>query len=73
MKTIVSLFIIGAFLAMFAGCRVNSKQSEKPNILFITTDDQSPFSLKAYDKQICQTPNFDRLAEGGMRGFRSAY
>ncbi len=66
MKTNVILFMICGFLSIYTGCNMNSKQSEKPNILFIITDDQSPFSLKAYDNQICQTPNIDRLAEGGM-------
>ena len=72
MKTNVILFIISCFLITYTGCNVNNKQPEKPNILFIITDDQSPFSLKSYGNQICQTPNIDKLAESGMT-LTSAY
>lgn len=39
---------------------------ERPNFLFILTDDQSPHTLGAYGNEICQTPNIDRLAKEGM-------
>ncbi|MGD9855623.1 MAG: sulfatase-like hydrolase/transferase [Planctomycetaceae bacterium] len=38
----------------------------RPNFLFILTDDQSPFTLKAYGNTVCETPNIDRLAAEGM-------
>ena len=39
----------------------------RPNFLFIITDDQSPFELKAYDPNSpLQTPVLDRLAREGM-------
>ena len=47
-------------------------QSDRPNILFILTDDQAPFSLGAYGNTICKTPNIDALAARGMR-FDQAY
>ena len=59
-------------LTTYTGCNSKIKQPEKPNILFIITDDQSPFSLKAYGNQICQTPNIDKLAASGMT-LTSAY
>lgn len=41
--------------------------ANRPNILFIIVDDQSPFDLKAYNpKSILETPNIDRLATQGM-------
>ena len=40
--------------------------AERPNILFIFTDDQDPFSLGAYGNTVCQTPNIDRIAREGM-------
>lgn len=43
-----------------------TKEIKKPNILFILTDDQSPMELKTYGNQVCQTPNIDELAAGGM-------
>ncbi len=40
---------------------------ERPNILFIIVDDQSPFDLKAYSPDSAlETPNIDRLAAEGM-------
>lgn len=40
---------------------------ERPNILFIIADDQSPFDLKVYDQNSkLDTPNIDRLAAEGM-------
>ena len=39
---------------------------ERPNILFIIVDDQSPFDLKIYNpKSSLQSPNIDRLAAEG--------
>ena len=40
---------------------------ERPNILLIVTDDQSPFTLSCYGNVVCETPNLDRLAATGMR------
>jgi choline-sulfatase len=41
--------------------------AERPNILFIIADDQSPFDLKLYNaSSTLETPNIDRLAAGGM-------
>lgn len=41
--------------------------AERPNILFIIVDDQSPFDLKIYNpKSTLQTPVIDRLAAEGM-------
>jgi arylsulfatase A-like enzyme len=41
--------------------------SEKPNILFILTDDQRWDSLGCYGNRVIKTPNFDRLASQGAR------
>ncbi len=41
--------------------------ADRPNILFIIADDQSPFDLKAYNSDSeLDTPNIDRLAAEGM-------
>lgn len=41
--------------------------AERPNILFILVDDQSPLDLKIYNPQSpLRTPNIDRLAAEGM-------
>lgn len=41
-------------------------QDKRPNILFILTDDQSPYTLSAYGNTECDTPNLDKLAARGM-------
>lgn len=49
------------------------KKTDRPNILFIIADDQSPFDLKIYNpNSSLQTPNIDRLAREGMT-FDGAY
>jgi arylsulfatase A-like enzyme len=54
----------------WAGCAIflaSAAAASRPNILFIITDDQSPFELRAYDpKSPLDTPNLDRLAREGM-------
>lgn len=48
---------------------VNSAAAERPNILFIFTDDHAPHAIGAYDgwlKSVNPTPNIDKLAAEGM-------
>src|SRR5687768_16330534 len=44
----------------------------KPNVVFIICDDLGYGDLGAYGQKKIETPNIDRLAEGGMR-FTQAY
>lgn len=46
--------------------------SKKPNIVIIYMDDLGYGDMSAYNAGTLQTPNFDKLAEGGMR-FTNAY
>jgi arylsulfatase A-like enzyme len=46
--------------------------ADRPNILFIFTDDHGAHAISAYGTQINQTPNIDRLAREGML-FRNAF
>ena len=39
---------------------------DRPNFLFILTDDQAQATLGAYGNTICHTPNIDRIAKEGM-------
>ena len=62
--TITSLL---AMIVLLCSSRTVLAKDQRPNILFIIADDQSPFDLKVYNpKSELQTPNIDRLAEGGM-------
>lgn len=71
---IFSILILLSFFA--AGCAVQAtedeQQVEKPNIVFLFSDDQTANDLGAYGNKIIQTPNLDRLAEEGVL-FKRAY
>ncbi len=69
MKNYLLALISLALLAMpLSGAEKPLGQAQdKPNILFILADDQSPFDLKVYDpNSILNTPYIDRLAAEGM-------
>ncbi|MDA1050766.1 MAG: sulfatase-like hydrolase/transferase [Planctomycetota bacterium] len=52
-------------MLVLLGCQI-ATAAERPNFLFILTDDQSPETLSCYGNTVCQTPNIDRLAKEGM-------
>ncbi len=61
--------IIGLFaLAMTAAAATASR----PNIIFIMSDDHAAHALSCYGSKVNQTPQMDRLAQGGMR-FQNAF
>lgn len=41
--------------------------TERPNIVFIMSDDHASHAISAYGSRINETPNLDRIADGGMR------
>ncbi len=43
------------------------RAAEKPNILFIFSDDHAQHAISAYGSKVNKTPNIDRLAQGGAR------
>ena len=53
---------------------ISTSANDKPNILFIFTDDQSHRTVSCYDEAYdwVKTPNIDNLAKTGIR-FKSAY
>ena len=46
--------------------------AEKPDVLFIISDDLTATALSCYGNKVCKTPNIDRLASQGTR-FTKAY
>ncbi|TWU58663.1 Choline-sulfatase [Rubripirellula tenax] len=66
-KSLLSLGLIGLVVIVPARFALaDSKDSSRPNILFILVDDQSPYDLKIYNPQSeLQTPTLDRLAAEG--------
>ena len=59
MKRII-LFVLGLLLLPFLHA------AQRPNILFIFTDDHAAHAISAYGSKINTTPNMDRLAKEGM-------
>ena len=60
--------VAALIFSLLGGLTVSSSTfaADRPNILFILVDDQSPFDLKIYNgKSELQTPNLDRLAARG--------
>jgi len=47
-------------------------QAERPNVLFIISDDLTATALSCYGNKVCATPNIDRIAARGTR-FTRAY
>jgi arylsulfatase A-like enzyme len=41
-------------------------KSERPNIIFIMSDDHAYQAISAYDNRLIETPNIDRIAKMGM-------
>jgi len=64
--------------AFFTGCKPQSEsenESTKPNIIIVYMDDLGYGDVSAYGATEINTPNFDRLAEGGVkftRGYASS-
>ncbi|MGM0666477.1 MAG: sulfatase-like hydrolase/transferase, partial [Bacteroidota bacterium] len=68
MKSTRILFLL--LIMLFAlSC---SKREQRPNIVFIMTDDHARQAISAYGSYRNQTPNLDRLASEGML-FENAY
>ena len=45
---------------------VSAGQADRPNIVFLFTDDQATYSMGCYGNEDVQTPNLDRLAKAGI-------
>ncbi len=65
MRMMKNLFALISFVLL--ALSVAAGAADRPNILFILADDQSPFDLKMYDAESpLETPVLDRLAAEGM-------
>ena len=57
-------------LGILAACSPKSQEAQRPNIIFIMSDDHAWQAVSAYGnrlKDVAPTPNIDRLATEGMR------
>ena len=71
MKALTPIFTLLLLLSIsiLGGCKVDKETTQRPNILFIMSDDHAYQAVSAYGgplAQIAPTPNIDRLAQQGM-------
>lgn len=60
-----SIFLL-FFLFLFGiGCKQEQVENDRPNIVFILSDDHSRRTISAYGDSINHTPNIDRIANEG--------
>lgn len=72
---LVILLIIILFPCLLYAQQAQENEPERPNILFIFSDDHAAQAVGAYNSWLSewvQTPNIDQLAEEGML-FHNAY
>ena len=58
-------------LAVGASLLTSDAMADKPNILFIFSDDHAQHAISSYGSKVNQTPHIDRLAAGGTRFLNS--
>ena len=62
--------VLSAFTGLLSCNRQAEETSQRPNIVFIITDDHTYQAISAYQdrfKDVAPTPNIDRIAKQGMR------
>src|SRR5678816_2810291 len=60
MRTLAIAVLLSATVAPIAAA------ADRPNIIFIMSDDHAAHAISAYGSRVNQTPNIDRLAHEGM-------
>src|SRR5216117_1453121 len=68
----VLLAVVISRIIFFVGPKVSAESRQRPNILFILSDDQRWDTIHALGNDEIQTPNLDRLVEQGFH-FNNAY
>ncbi len=54
-------------LALLLSFLTSASAADRPNIIFIMSDDHAAHAISAYGSKVNRTPNIDRLAREGMR------
>lgn len=68
MKNFKAAFTLPLAAAGLTACGGNaSQEQQKPNIIFIMTDDHTTQAMSCYGGRLLETPNMDRIAEEGIR------
>lgn len=53
-------------LVLFGVSSLSAQNEEKPNVLFIISDDLTTTALSNYENTLCHTPHIDKLTSEGM-------
>ena len=64
MRKSLKKIIVVCFVFLSISC--SSETDNRPNILFIMSDDHAYQAISAYDKRLINTPNIDRIADDGI-------
>lgn len=67
MKISKYYWLLPITLSLFSCKGKQEAKENRPNILFIMTDDHTTQAISAYGSTIAQTPNIDRIAQEGVR------
>ncbi|WP_308502882.1 sulfatase [uncultured Alistipes sp.] len=59
--------LLTGILAGATACHEEPKRPDRPNIVYIMTDDHTAQMMSCYDSRYMQTPNLDRIARDGVR------
>ena len=67
-------WFVTAVAAVFAanGAAAATEQAQKPNVIFVLSDDLAQGDLGCYGQKLIKTPQLDAMAKQGMR-FTQAY
>jgi arylsulfatase A len=64
MIKVIKQVVFSVWIVVMGGASVFA---ERPNVIVIMTDDQGTLDLNSYGAKDLYTPNFDRMAENGVR------
>ena len=64
------LFLLGA--SLIAGISSVARAADRPNIVFIYTDDQAPTAIGASGNSQIKTPHLDEMSKSGIRPNRTS-
>ncbi|MFC0261621.1 sulfatase family protein [Fontibacter flavus] len=62
----ISIILISVFVFLSCNRPEKEQSDQRPNIIFIMSDDHAYQAISAYDYRLIQTPNIDRIANMGM-------
>ena len=66
-KLKIAILIVYCSVAAFGLTTTEAATPQRPNVLYIMSDDHAAHAISAYGSKINKTPNIDRIAREGMR------